>query len=438
MFTLSCQIRLRFVLVVFAAVLIEVTCCDFLQAQGQNLRNTQPSRYSQPPVQPEEPAEPESEPLPQTVPPQFQPTPQVQPVLPQTPSPSQTQPMQPQPQRPLPNQPLPPLDMQSIANDPHGAIQRLMVANVRRRPVLAEITPDQLLAYCYPFGSQTMAIGNAGGQPMYAVGALCWNFPCQGKTLFRINGDQVVARVGHGYQQHPGSFLAMLAFSEILPDYEIRNGNDIRTLANLIATEKRSCTRGQNLGLVLAGLAFYTSPDEHWSNTTGETWSLERLVAEELSRRADQSNVDVTNQLLGLAAAVRACQAANRPLTGPFAEAVAYLDTYQRFALSIQNNDGTWHPNFFISKGTSSDADSVLYASAHILRALVYSLPREELRQPQIQRGVVAVATIIAKKGVGTPLSQMSFRQLDGIAVGLHAIRIYDERVYGTDYSTLE
>ena len=434
MSSFSRQIRIRFALLMSVTVLVGVTCCDYLQAQGQNLRKTQPSQYSQPPVEPEpepevQPTLPQSQPIPHTPPvqPQPQPSPQVQPMQPQ-----------PQPQQPLPNQPLPPLDMQTIANDPHGAIQRLMVANIRRRPVLSDCAPDMILAYCYPFGSQAMVLNSAGTPPIYAVGALCWNFPCQGKVLFRINGDQVVARAGYGYQRYPGSFLAMLAFSEILPDYEIRNGNDIRTLAHLIQTEKRNCVRGQDLSLVLAGLVFYTSPDEHWSNAVGEAWSLERLVAEELSRRADQSSVDVTNQLLGLASAVRAYQVAHRPLTGPLAEAIGYLETYQRFALSIQNSDGTWHPNFFISKGISNDADSVLYASAHILRFLVYSLPQEQLQNPQVQRGVVAVATIIAKKGVGTPLSQMSYRQLEGITVGLHALRIYDERVYGTNYSTLE
>ena len=279
---------------------------------------------------------------------------------------------------------------------------------------------------------------DTANQHVYAVGALCWNIPCQGKTLFRINGDQVTARVGNDYQPYPGSFLAMLAFSEISPDYEIKHGNESRTLAHLIATDKRNCTRGQNLGLVLAGLASYVSPDEQWVNAFGETWSLERIVAEELTRRADQSNADVTNQLLGLAAAVRSYQVANRPLTGSLADAATQLETYQRFALSIQNNDGTWHPMFFVSKGTSTDADAVLYASAHILRALVYSLPQAQLHDPQVRRGVTAVAAIIAKKGVGTPLSQMSYRQLEGITVGLHALRIYDERVYGTDYSTLE
>jgi len=230
----------------------------------------------------------------------------------------------------------------------------------------------------------------------------------------------------------------MLAFSEISPDYEVKDGRESRTLAHLMATEKRNCTRGQNLGLVLAGLASYTSPDEQWANAYGETWSLERLVAEEVARRANQSHADVTNQLLGLAAAVRAYQAANRPLTGSLADAAGQLETYQRFALSIQNNDGTWHPMFFVIKGTSTDADAVLYASAHILRVLVYSLPQDQLHNPQIQRGVTAVAAILAKKGVSAPLSQMSCRQWEGITVGLHALRIYDERVYGTDYSTLE
>jgi len=223
-----------------------------------------------------------------------------------------------------------------------------------------------------------------------------------------------------------------------MPNYEIKSHNESRTLAHLIEAEKRNCARGQNLGLTLVGLASYTVPGEQWANAFGEAWSLERLVAEEVTRRADQSCVDVTNQLLGLTAAVRAYQASGQPLPGTLTEAIQQIETYQRFALSIQNADGTWHPMFFVSKGTSADADAALYASAHILRFLVYSLPDDQLRSPQVQRGIVAVATIIAKKGVSTPLSQMSYRQLEGITVGLHALRIYDERVYGTDYSMLE
>ena len=419
-----------------AAVLIVATSGDFLSAQGENLRNVQPSAHSQHPAsQPQSAVQPQQSQHSQNLRPPLQS--QSQQLQSQSREPQPVVPSPTQQSRPQPPQNLPPLDAQTIAADPHSAIGRLLAANARRRPGLVDCTPGVLLAWCHPYGGRATA-SDAGHQSVYAVGALCWNIPCQGKTLFRINGDQVSARVGNDYQPAPGSFLAMLAFSEISPDYEIKDGHHSRSLAHLIATEKRNCTRGQNLGLVLAGLSSYTSRDEQWANAFGETWSLERLVAEELTRRADQSNVDVTNQLLGLAAAVRACRDTNRPLAGSFADAAGQLETYQRFALSIQNDDGTWHPMFFVSKGTSADADAVLYASAHILRMLVYSLPQDQLNDLQIRRGVTAVAAIIAKKGVGTPLSQLSYRQLEGITVGLHALRIYDERVYGTDDSMLE
>ena len=387
----SYQLRIKYYIMTALVLFAAMACHDRLFAQGQNLRNSQPSNYSA-----------------------------------QNRNPPQGQ-----------TQRIPPLDTQTIAGDLHGAIGRIIATNVRRRPGQTDCTPDKILAYCYPYGSQAMVIPSQG-QPVYAVGALCWNLPCQGKTLFRINEGQVIARVGHSYQPYPGAFLAMLAFSDILPDYEIKAGNDSRTLADLIATEKFNCTRGQNQALVLAGLANYTSPNEQWANSLGEAWSLERLVFEELSRRADQSNADATNQLLGLAAAVQAYQAAGQPLEGSLADAMAHIETYQNFAQSVQNNDGTWHPSFFISKGTSPDADAVLYASAHILRALVYSLPQDKLQSQAVQRGVVAVATLIVRRNATMPFSQMNYRQMEGITVGLHALRIYDERVYGTDYSTLE
>ena len=381
------QLRIKYFAVTALVLFAAMACHGQLFAQGQNLRNTQPSAYS-----------------------------------------IQTQ----------ANRQTPQLDTQTIAGDLHGAIGRIIVTNMYRRPGQADCTPDKVLAYCYPYGSQAMVIPTQGGQPVYAVGALCWNLPCQGKTLFRINDGQVIARVGSNYQPYPGAFLAMLAFSDILPDYEIKARDNSRTLADLIATEKYNCTRGQNQALVLAGLANYTAPSEQWANSLGEAWSLERLVFEELSRRADQSNADVTNQLLGLAAAVQAYEAAGQPLDGTLLDAVAHIETYQNFAQSVQNNDGTWHPSFFVSKGTSPDADAVLYASAHILRALVYSLPQDKLQSQTVQRGVVAVATLIVRRNATTPFSQMNYRQMEGITVGLHALRIYDERVYGTDYSTLE
>ncbi|MDR1384242.1 MAG: hypothetical protein LBJ67_10455 [Planctomycetaceae bacterium] len=325
---------------------------------------------------------------------------------------------------------LAPVTAQTIANDLQGSIQRLLAINERRRPNLPDCLPGTVLAYCVPYGSQAMVTTQTRENPaIYAVGAICWNIPCQGKTLFQISGDRVIARVGENYQSVPGEFLAMLAFSEIAPNYEIKAGSTSRTLEHLINTEKRNCSRGQNQSLVLAGLSFYTSPDEHWKNSLGEDWTLERLVYEELSRRADQSSADVTNQLLGLSAAVQKYQLSKRPLPGSFAGAVTHLETYQRFALSVQNHDGTWHPLFFVSKGASPDSDSVFYATAHIMRALVYSLPQEQLNDPQIHRGISILATLISQRTVS--YSQGSDKQIRGMTVGLHALSIYSQRVYG-------
>jgi len=336
-------------------------------------------------------------------------------------------------------QPTTVVDTTVAPNDMRGTIKRLLAANEKRVPNIAECAPGDILVYAFPYGSQAMVYvppgkGQSGnGQSVYAVGALCWNFPCRGKTLFRVAGDQVIARVGAGYQSCPGSFLAMLALSEIVPTYEIKAGNESRTLANLIETEKQNCVHGQNLAMTLVGLSFYLRPDDRWKNVLGEDWSLERLVAEELSRRADQSQVDVTNQLLGLSAAVQMFKESGNPLSGPLADAQTQIETYQRFIFSVQNSDGTWHPMFFVNKGTSNDADGVLFATAHILRFLVFSLPKEQLSDPHVTKAVNAVATMISRKPANVPLSQLSDKQLEGITVGLHALKIYRDRMYGKE-----
>jgi hypothetical protein len=100
-----------------------------------------------------------------------------------------------------------PVTPQTVASDLNGSIQRLLLLNERKRPSVADCSPFAVLSYCFPYGSQAMVMtGNRDNPLIYAVGAICWNVPCNGKVLFQVSGDRVIARVGQDYQPAPGAF----------------------------------------------------------------------------------------------------------------------------------------------------------------------------------------------------------------------------------------
>ena len=329
---------------------------------------------------------------------------------------------------------------QMMTDNLEQSIKNILAVNSKRIPNTSHCSPSDLLAYCHPYGLEAMTYvptsqsGQSGtpqgsGESVYAVGALCWNFPCQGKTLLRASSSHVFAKVGYGYQSSPGAMLAMLAFSEIAPDYEMKINNMEYTLNDLVRSEQYQCSRGMDLSLVLVGFACYVSPMDNWTNRLNESWNIQRVVAEELQRRPDQSHVAATNQLLGFAAAVKCYEKSGLSLDEVLMEAQRAVEEYQNYAFSIQNAKGLWHPLFFAYKGEDPDPDRTLYASAHITRFLVYSLPADRLNDPRVTKAVTALASQVSQIRPNVSLGSMTPLQVEGLTTALHALKIYNDRL---------
>ncbi|MCL2005651.1 MAG: hypothetical protein FWG73_05740 [Planctomycetaceae bacterium] len=325
------------------------------------------------------------------------------------------------------------------------SIETVLVANVRRGMSTQNNTPNEVMLMALPYGADAKvfqpnpnfdprdrnANPAARGNSMYSIGALCWNTPCNGKAMLRTDGTKIIARVGHGYQNRPASFAAMLAMSNIMPNYELRVNSGSYTIAHLIASEKMSLSKGMNMSMALVALSFYGESNEQWKSELGETWNIERMVMSELNRQIDQGTSDVTDWLLGLTAAVKLYENENRPIRGPMALAKRQLKTYQDFVLSIQNDRYLWHPKFFLYKGFNPDAFETMYSGGHILRWLVYSLPDSELNDPRVVRAAMSLAATVNRVKPETMASSLNAKQLEGLAVSLHALSLYYQRVFG-------
>jgi len=335
-----------------------------------------------------------------------------------------------------------------------SSIETVMAANVRRGVNTDTNSPNEIMLMALPYGADSRVyvpnpaaarhnpnVRNAGPPPVgnhiYSIGALAWNTPSNGRTLLRSDGSKVIARVGFGYQQRPAYFAAVLAMSNIMPTYELRVDGTSHTIAHLIASEKASLSRGMDMSMALVAFSFYGDPEAQWKNELDEVWSIERMVINELNRhqqlQIDQGTSEVTDWLLGLTAAVTMYESENIPIRGPIALARRQLQTYQEFVLSIQNDRYLWHPRFFLYKGFNPNAFETMYSGGHVLRWLAVSLPDKELRDPRVMRAVMSLAATVDRVRPETTASQLTPRQLEGLAVSLHALSLYYQRVFGGD-----
>ena len=121
--------------------------------------------------------------------------------------------------------------------------------------------------------------GGPQGEPVTAVGWLCFNQPCKKRTLMYINDEhELRVRVGPALQGHRGQLLAMLAQSGVSENYPMRvEGHDL-TVADLIEMEKRTCFPRSELTFKLIGLMHYLPSDAKWVNEQGMEWDLPKMV----------------------------------------------------------------------------------------------------------------------------------------------------------------
>jgi len=123
----------------------------------------------------------------------------------------------------------------------------------------------------------------------------------------------------------------------------------------------------------------------------------------------------------------------NIPIRGPMALARRQLQTYHEFVLDIQNDRYLWHPRFFLYKGFNPNAFETMFSGGHVLRWLVLSLPDSELRDPRLLRAVMSLAATVERVRPETTAQQLTPRQLEALAVSLHALSLYYQRAFGAD-----
>ncbi len=246
--------------------------------------------------------------------------------------------------------------------------------------------PWALMHTILPFGVDTEII--AGKRRVNAIGWLCHNGVSGRQRMFQSTKSGFRPNVGQGVQGHEGQFLAILAQSHVQPDYPLQVGNRKYTIMDLVRYEQATCREKSELTFKLIAFSHYLPPNQTWRDDRGRSWSMEKLVAEELAQPIAGAACGGTHRLMGLSCGVIRRQQAGLPITGHFERAKLFLDDFVGYTFSLQNPDGSFSTEWFEQRADEPDIERKIQTTGHILEWLVYTLPDEQLQRPEISSAV--------------------------------------------------
>lgn len=307
-------------------------------------------------------------------------------------------------------------------------VRRVLATHRKQAFNTRDNSATEILGYCQGFGCATEIVDIASGKRLNGITTLCWG-SSGGYEMLGFSQGRIAARIGYGCQQHPGEFLAVLAMSRVPSDYPVRVGTDARTVADIVEAEKLACRSGTDMSLALIGMSFYVDEPE-WKNDLGETWSIERILKEEVAQPVVTASDGGLNRLMGLSYAVARRAKRGEAIEGQFLRAKKYVSDFQDFAMQLQNTDGSWGPQFLAAKSISQDAASQLRSSGRVAEWLAMSLPDDKVEDARIANAMQYVSRLLSSQRYISNAPALSTQEIVSMGHALHGLNIYDDRVF--------
>lgn len=303
------------------------------------------------------------------------------------------------------------------------------LAAYQRRPLnTAQHTPWEVMHGFIAFGIPTkVRVGGPAGDLVNAIGWVNTGGRCGGQVMLAASGDRLTALRGIGVQGHSAQYLAILAQCRVAMNSPITIQSKQFTVADLVKEEQLACKSNTELTFALIALAHYLPTDASWEARDGKTWSLEKLVTEEIEQPIRGAPCGGTHRLFGLAYGCQRRLRAAGKLDGVYLRADKFVRDYQQFALTkLQNRDGSFSTEWFkYPADRDDDIDRKIQTTGHILEWLVASLDQDALFQPRVTAAVEFLTAALARE----PSRDW---KIGPLGHALHALTIYQERAWGT------
>jgi len=202
-------------------------------------------------------------------------------------------------------------------------------------------------------------------------------------------------RAGMG---HEDQWLAVLAQLDLEWDDPIVVAGQTYKIGDLVTQAQWDIHDGMEASWTLIGLSTYLPLDATWTARDGQEWNIERIMAMEAEQDLGMSACGGTHRLIGMNMTLNRYLAENDgPLTGGWAAAQEVIDNAVAKAKAYQQPDGRFSASYFQRAARSPDIAVQMSTTGHTLEFLMFALTDEELKQPWVTRGVVALCGMLER-----------------------------------------
>lgn len=241
------------------------------------------------------------------------------------------------------------------------------------------------------------------------------------------DGVDVRTLVGSGVGQgHQDQFIAEMAQWGMPLEREFKVGGKRYTFADFVRHSKMraSTTKNQELSWAVLIVAEYFGPDHKWTNTFGETLTVEDMVRYETHQPIDSAACGGTHRLFGITWALHRHLEKGGKLEGGWKEAADKIAEYKERARKFRNGDGSFASTYLAGPGHSRDLQTRIGTTGHVLEWLALAMTKEELTRPWMEEAASALSTMVLEN---------QNNPIDGGALyhACHGLHIYRTRVYG-------
>jgi hypothetical protein len=313
---------------------------------------------------------------------------------------------------------------------PSGPEARITAAldNVRHRDLLTTHGFWTIFHGILGQGLDTTLLDPETGQRVKAIDQICKGAPIRGLEFIPTpDGLDVRTMIGTGVGQgHQDQFIAEMTQWSMPRNRPFVVNGKMYTFEDFIRHShmRASLTKGQELSWVIIIVSQNYGTDHRWTNSFGESLSLEDVVRYELDQPIDTAACGGTHRLFGLTWAYHLHMAKGGQLTGVWKDVAARIALYKHQARQFQNPDGSFSSEYVSKPGYTQNPDRRINTTGHVLEWLSLSMTDEELRQPWMEQAANALAVMIFEHRADP---------LDGGSLyhATHGLYIYRARVFG-------
>ncbi len=230
--------------------------------------------------------------------------------------------------------------------------------------------------------------------------------------------------VPYHFEGHPNQSLALMVMSNLPTDFEFKVDHGTITIADIIHNAKMNIDPREELTWTLWFLTHYVDTEETWTTRLGETWSIEKLVGDQVKTKVTKSACGGSHNLYSLAVSRNNHLRDGGQLRGVWVQADQKLKRYMMAARSLQRRDGSFPTHYFRGYGSPKSFSEQISSSGHMMEWLMVAASDRQMDDEWIERGIY----YLAKKLID---NRDQSAECGPLYHAVSALNIYRDRING-------